>query len=91
MLLIYSPKQVARFLTALVLCIAATGTVAEFVRQATQSWSHKSLAGLAGKFVLDSELTIPAWYSSVAILGCSALLAVIALAYRRARSPFARH
>jgi hypothetical protein len=75
----------------LVLAIGVVGTAAAFVRQATQSWSHKGLAELAGKFVLDSELSFPAWYSSGALLVCSGLLAAIALAKRRARSPFAWH
>jgi hypothetical protein len=91
MLINVSPNKVARSLAILVLGIGVVGTAAEFLRQATESWSHRGLAQLAGKFELDAELSFPAWYSSVAILACSGLLAVIALAERRARSRYAAH
>jgi len=90
-LLVIAPQRLARFLTILVVTIGVIGTGAQFVQQASRSWSYGRVSTVAGKFVLDSELTFPAWYSSVAILACSALLALIALAKRRTQSLFARH
>ncbi len=86
-----SPSRVARFLVCVVLTIVVVGVAAEWVEQATQHWSHKGVSVLAGKFVLDGELSIPAWYSSLSLFACSSLLGLIAWSKHRARSAFARH
>lgn len=58
MLLVIAPQRLARFLTILVVTIGVIGTGAEFVQQASRSWSYGRVSTVAGKFVLDSELTV---------------------------------
>ena len=91
MTLIISPKKVAKFLTCVVASIAALGSAAEWVKESTATWSHHGVTVLAEKFVLDSELSLPAWYSSIAIFACAAVLGLIAWFKHRSHSAFARH
>jgi hypothetical protein len=86
-----SPRAIARSFLLVVLLIATLGVAAEWVRLRTESWSHRGVAVLAGKFVLDSEQSLPAWFSSLALAAAAATLALIACSKRRARSAFASH
>lgn len=52
---------------------------------------HDYLLGLSLLFNLNSELSIPAWYSSVMLLFCSLLLGIIFIAKRKNAQRFALH
>ncbi len=72
-----SPAAIARRLTALVLVLAAVGAIVNIViYQIAPSPDHR-IARLLYRFDLGHEPSIPAWYSSVALLACCGLLALI--------------
>ena len=89
MVLVLNPKRVAKTLMALVLCLSVAGIAAECSLALLTPGSHPGLAELLRKFQLDEELTVPAWYSSVALLACAGLLGVIS--YSKTKSPYFRH
>jgi len=91
MLLEIHPRKLTQCLAIMIVVLCAMGIAAEYVNQATQSWSHRGVTVLAEKFLLDSELSVPAWFSSLLILGCAVPLGVIAMFQRRARSAYALH
>jgi hypothetical protein len=51
---------------------------------------HPSLKGVVPLFNMNGELSVPAWFASILLMGCSTLCAFIAAAARRSGSLFAR-
>ena len=80
------PRRMARILSGLVLLLAVTGTIANYVIYNVAPHPEDKLARLMRRFDLGHEPSLPGWYSSIALLACSALLAVIARHALRARS-----
>jgi len=84
------PWRIARALVALVLLIVIVGTVANIVIYNIAPSSEHELAKLMKRFDLGHEPSIPNWYSSIALLAASLLLAVVAKAERIAASADSR-
>jgi hypothetical protein len=91
MVLVLHPKRIAKILTVLVLGLSVVGIAAACIFARLTPGSHPGLAELLRRFQLDEELAIPAWYSSVALLACAGLLAVVSYSNKQSASPYARH
>ena len=76
-------KLVAAVCILLVLHVAVM--VAKF------GFGHDHLMGMTRVFDMNEESNIPTWYSAVALLLCSASLALVATVKRRMRDRFAVH
>jgi hypothetical protein len=70
-----SPARIAIGLAMWVLFLTILGTIAEYWR--IQKFPLAGSKWFFTFFDLDGELNIPAWYSTFALLTCSALLALI--------------
>ena len=79
------PRRVGRVLLAVVLAVAAVGTAADWVIYQVADHPDDGLATVARRFDLGHEPSLPAWYSSLALLACGVLAAVIAAVVRRDR------
>ena len=91
LVLTVEPKRVAQALCWLVLGIVIVGTIANVVIYNVAPSLEHPLAKLMMRFDLGHEPSIPAWYSSIALLASSVLLAAVALASRRRHAPYVRH
>ena len=81
-----SPRRVTLVLAFVVLCL----TLAHIAGQSFKYFlGHGNGLGFVPLFDLDGEVSVPTWYSSSALLLCSALLAGIALAKRIAGDRYA--
>ena len=74
------PKQIARWLALLVLAIVILGVIANIVIYNVAPTTDHAIAKLMNRFDLGHEPSIPSWYSSIALLAASMLLALIAYA-----------
>lgn len=83
-----SPRRVFRVLLGIVLGLCLANLAAQFARYFL---GRGALWGFTRVVDLDYENTIPAWYSSVALLLCSVLLAMIAAVKRQQRDRFKNH
>lgn len=88
MTIMISARTVARALSVTVALLLLAGVTTQFSKHVL---GHDVLLGLVRLFDLNGEGNIPAWYSSMALLLSSALLAVIARAKRFARDPYVWH
>lgn len=79
-------KRIARRLALLVLIIVVVGTVANIVIYNIAPSTEHVLAKLMKRFDLGHEPSLPNWYSSIALLAASVLLAIIATAEKYAAS-----
>ncbi|MDP6342100.1 MAG: hypothetical protein QF491_01110, partial [Alphaproteobacteria bacterium] len=68
------------------LCLASTGTEISYYLL-----DHKRLLGLVGQFSLGYEANVPTWYSSVLLLACAAVLAVIGFSRPPGKGGYRRH
>ena len=75
-----SPKKVVRVLILAVLLLTLAGLVVGYIQI---FWGSKGLLESLNVLRLTNDNSIPTWYSSFALLLCSILLAVIAVAKRR--------
>jgi hypothetical protein len=73
---------------AAVACLVVAATVSQVITLTTH---HDSLLGLLPKFDLNGERNIPAWFSSSALCGCAAMLAVIAFGKHQRADPLKRY
>ncbi|NNJ27773.1 hypothetical protein [Alienimonas chondri] len=80
-----SPRRVGRILLAVVLTVAAVGTAADWIIYQVAADPDDGLATVARRFDLGHEPSLPAWYSSLALLACGALAGLIAAVVRRDR------
>jgi len=83
-----SPKRTARILVLVVMFLTFVGVAAKVVRV---FWGYGGILEAASLFDTGKEETIPTWYSSLALLLCSVLLATIAAAKKRECDRYARH
>jgi hypothetical protein len=88
MLSIYS-KKITRFFFFVVLGLTLVSLLGNFSRQFLGS--SKLASGLKLLFDVDSESNLPTWYSSVALLLCGLLLAIIAALKKQEGDRFAFH
>lgn len=82
------PRAVALGLTLVVaalLVLSLTGQVARY-----QLGVHR-MSPIVVLFDVNLEGNVPAWYSAAALLGCSALFAVIGIGRRQAADRFTKH
>jgi len=77
------PKSVTRFLLTFVTVISVTGTLANYLIFQVFSGPEHRVSRLLNRFDLGHEPSIPAFYSSFALLLAAVLLAVIAIGERR--------
>lgn len=88
MVLILRPRTLLSLLSLLALSLL----LAHLITQALKYfWGHDYQLGFERLFNLDRENNIPSWYSSSALLLCSALLAMIWLAKKQARERYVAH
>lgn len=88
MRLTLSPQGIGRVLLLAVLAMTAASAAAQALRRNVASEPLREGLRL---FKLSDENTLPAFFSSVMLLGCAGLLAVIARLTRRRGGAFARH
>ena len=82
------PRKCCQILAIAVIGFTLAGSA---VQLAKQHFGHDYLLGLTRLFSLNTDPSIPAWYSSVTLLLCSLLLGIIFLVKRRNAEPFAFH
>lgn len=82
------PDRVTRVVTIVILCLVL-GHVAG--RLAAPLFENISGPNLAAMFDMDGEENLPAFCSSIGLLLCAALFAVIAAATRQGGRPYALH
>lgn len=86
-----NPTKIAFWLIKLVLIILIVGTIANvIIYNVAPSTDHK-LAKIMQRFDLGHEPSIPAWYSSIALLGSSILLIIIALIKKSNKDKYVLH
>lgn len=85
------PATVAKWLVIVVCTLAVTGTIANLVIYQVAPTPEHKVARLMHRFDLGHEPSLPAWYSSLALLAASLLLATIGLKKRRMADSYARH
>lgn len=87
----FSPQMVARRLLTLISLVLSVGLAANIgIYRVAPSPKHR-IAKFLSRFDLGMEPSIPAWYSSIALLCCAVLLATIGLSHRKQNRPFAIH
>jgi len=84
-----SPALVLRVLLTIILTLVVLGTFANYLIYHVASHPDDALATVARRFDLGNEPSIPNWYSSLALLGCSAVLSLIAVRDYRSQAPTA--
>ena len=76
-------KKILKILIIIVICLVIASLFAHY---------YKYLIGhdryLVGLFALDDEWNIPTYYSSITLLFCSILLAIIALSHKKEKNKF---
>ena len=86
--LVVAPVRVTRWLAGTVAVLTIASLAAQLLRQVG---GRGELFGLRPVIDVGSDISIPTWYSSLALLLCAALLAVIAVTERSARGRYASH
>ena len=76
------PMDVALVLGVLVTLLTLASAIAATIASSLPE-RQRGLIAVLGKFNVNNELNLPAWYSSSALLAASALLAIIAYARRK--------
>jgi hypothetical protein len=75
-----SPWKLAIFLFALIFLIAAVSLMLQY---SLLHWDYNVGANIVRIFNVDVENNLPTWFSSLMLTACSAVAAVIAMAYLR--------
>ena len=86
-----SAKRVLKILLCIVATLIITGTTASFITHKVAPTPEHKLAKLMNRFDINHEPSIPAWYSSCALLTSSALLVLTGLAKMHGRDRFFKH
>ncbi len=73
-------RRVIRILLVVVISLILVGLSTQLYVEMVE---NPSFRGLANRFDLDEEVTVPTWYATSTLLICSALLAVIASVVRQ--------
>ncbi len=82
------PRRVARWLAGAIALLTVLSVAEQYV---IHILGRTDLEDFLIAVDLDAESNIPTWFSSMALLACAALLAVIAAHTRRRAAPFAGH
>ena len=88
MIVAISPRRITRFLISVIAALIMA-SIAGQVLNFHLGYSH--VKGFVPLFFVDNEANVPAWYSSVTLLLCAILLAVIGTAKRQEGARFAGH
>jgi len=91
LLLELKPATVARILTLVVMLLVIVGTIANYLIYNVAPDPEHPLARVLRRFDLGHEPSIPALYSSLALMVSAVLLAVIAISVRRSAREFFYH
>lgn len=86
-----SPRRVTQVLVVVVLGLTLASIIGQFIEYFV---GHDQLLGtetFVRLFNVDEEQNVPTWYSSSALLLCSILLMIIALAKKKAGDRYALH
>ena len=83
-----STKRAAQVLILAVLCLTFASLAAQFI---IYIWGREGYLALLQTFNVGEDANIPTWYSSVTLLLCSILLAVIAAAKKTHGDRYTRH
>jgi hypothetical protein len=83
-----SPLKVSLILLTIIICLLVGGMVTQYTRF---TYGYETQFGFARLFKLDSENTLPSWYSSVALLISSVTLGIIGLHKKQKAEPWAWH
>jgi hypothetical protein len=87
----FRPKTVARCVLAFASVVVLVGLLANIgIYRVAPSPDHR-IAKALSRFDLGMEPSIPAWYSSIALLCCAILLATIGLTHRKKNDQFSVH
>lgn len=86
-----NPITILRVLLIVISVLVITGTIANVIIYHVAASPEDKLAKLMHRFDLGHEPSIPAWYSSLALVVCSGLLAVIAVVKMRRKQPYVAH
>ncbi len=85
------PAKVAKYLLGVTLIMATAGTIANIVIYHVAPHPEHRIARLAYRFDLGMEPSIPAWYSSSALLASSLLLLTIASVKGQRAEKYVKH
>lgn len=77
------PDRLLKLLAGVIGMLIVLSVLGDLLIAQVGTESGSPLQTLAGRFVVDSELNLPTWYSSVALLACGVLLGAIAAAQRQ--------
>lgn len=84
-MLTISPRRVASWMTLIAVALVLASLAGSF---STYVLGHPRLFGLVRLFNVNAEANLPSWYSSIALLVCSGLLALIARAKQQTSDRF---
>lgn len=83
--------DIASFMRVLCVWVGFLVAASSFGQVSTYVLGHTHLFGMVNLFSLDREANVPSWYSSISLLLCGILLAVIAYAARAQGDRWWRH
>ena len=86
-----APEMVAAVLLVVVSGLALSSTLARMAIVSVGPDQYRGLMEIATRFDLDHEINIPTWYSSISLMCCGFLLAMIAVARRQAGARYVVH
>jgi hypothetical protein len=84
-------EKVLKVLLCVVAALIITGTTANFITHKVAPSPEHKLAKLMNRFDINYEPSVPAWYSSCALLASSALLALTGMAKMQQRDRLFKH
>lgn len=87
-MIVLNPRRVAVVLLCTVAALVAASSAGQLIVHLT---GHDNVFGFVPRFSLVEEANVPTWYSSVALLACAALLAIVARTEREAGNRFVLH
>jgi hypothetical protein len=86
-----NPRRVALAMLGAIARLAALGSLARYAEVALPAGEYGGVREICYRFDLDRENTLPSWYSSMTLLSCATLLALIATLQRRRKDRFFAH
>jgi hypothetical protein len=86
-----NPRRVALAMLGVIALLATLSSLARYLEMALPADAYGGVREICYRFDLDRENTLPSWYSSMTLLSCAALLALIATLKRRRRERFFAH
>ena len=83
-----SPKRIFKLLALFVVGLVLASVVGQYIKY---HLGYENFFGFVPRFDVNEEVSVPTWYSSVALLFCSMLLGIIAVNKRQASDRYAGH